>query len=478
MKIRKNYKNLFFISLFLLLTSCINESEYTTPPLEINPPDLIGAPIDMKSLYNLWLQEYNNSGMNDLITLTIEEDWYTTGFVISSDEYGNFFEELIVQDKPSEPTIGAKVLIDESPLYIKYDIGRRIHIQLKGLTIGLNRGIFSIGIKNNDRVDKIHRAQLDGIIKRDLISSDIHPTSLNIGDFTLEGTNIFIQITEAQFNKYDVLGDNPKTFSGEPGDEYVGERILERCGEDFTTILSTSTFSNFKAHLLPSGNGGLNGILSLNYSGDQFNIIVNNSTDIYFEATGRCDFLEIECGLSDSMGENIIFSDDFESEDENNPISGNGWANIIESGTQQWEAYSENGQNASLGISARIGSYNSNDLQSIAWLVTPRINFDEQNGETLNFKTSNSFSDGSILKVLFSSEWSGDSSDMSNDTWQILHDATIVGDDTPFDDWIPSGNVDLNCLSGTGYIAFKYIGSGNTFYDGTFELDEITINSN
>jgi hypothetical protein len=471
-------KNLLLIIPFLFLTSCINESEFSVPPLEVEPPDLIGTYIDLNELYDLWLQEYNNSGMNDLITLTIEEEWYTTGFVISSDEYGNFFEELIIQDTPSDSSIGVKILIDESPLYTKYDFGRRIHIQLKGLTIGLYRGLFTIGIKNNDGVDKIHRTQLDSIIKRDIESVEIIPTQLNIGDFTLERTNSFIQISEAQFNNKDVLGDRPKTYSGDPEDEYVGERILEHCGEDFNTILSTSTFSKFKAQLLPAGKGEINGILSLNYSGDQFNIIVNSSSDISFEDPERCDLTEIQCGLSDTTGDTIIFSDDFETEDENNPISGNGWSNIIESGTQHWEAFSDNGQNASLGISARIGSYNSDDAQSISWLVTPSINFDDQDGETLNFKTSNSFSDGSELKVFFSKDWTGDPNDLSTATWEFLSDATIVDDDTPFDAWIPSGNIDLNCISGTGYIAFKYIGSGNEFYDGTFELDEITINSN
>ena len=478
MKTENKMKGILFVALFILLTSCINESDFSVPPLEIIPPDLIGTYIDMNELYDLWLQEYNNSGMNDQITLTVEEDWYTTGFVISTDEFGNFFEELIVQDKSSEPSIGVKTLIDESPLYTKYDFGRKIHIQLKGLSLGINRGIFTIGIKNNDGLDKIHKTQLDSILKRDIDRAEIKPILLNIRDFTVEKTNLFIQISEAQFNKNEVLGDNPGTYSGEPDDEYVGERIVERCGEEFISILSTSTFSNFKAQLLPSGKGKLNGILSLNYSGDQFNIIVNNSTDISFDDAERCDLIEIECGLSDSIGDNTIFNDDFESEDENNPITGNGWYNIIESGTQQWEAYSDNGANSSLGISARIGSYNSNDEESIVWLVTPRINFDEQEGETLNFKTSNSFSDGSVLKVLFSNDWTGDPTDMLAENWKILSDATIVNDETPFDTWTQSGNVDLSCVSGNGYIAFKYIGSGNKFYDGTFELDEIAINSN
>ena len=369
-------------------------------------------------------------------------------------------------------------MIDESPLYTKYEFGRKIHIQLKGLSIGVTRGIFTIGIENNDGIDKISGVQLDSLIKRDAEMVEIKPTLMNIRDFTIEKANTFIQISEAQFNKHDVIGDSPKTFSGEPDDKYVGERILEHCGEDFITNLSTSTFSSFKALLLPEGNGKLNGVLSLNYSGDQFVIRINSISDLSFVSDQRCDLNEIECGSSGTTGENTIFWEDFETMTENSPISGNGWSNIIESGTQQWEAYIDNGPNASLGISARIGSYNSDDVESITWLVTPLINFDEQEGETLRFKSSNSFSDGSVLKVLFSDSWTGDQDDMSPEDWKVLSDAIIVDDETPFDTWVSSGDIDLNCLSGSGYIAFKYIGSGNKFYDGTFELDEIAIDSN
>lgn len=38
-----------------------------------------------------------------------------------------------------------------------------------------------------------------------------------------------------------------------------------------------------------------------------------------------------------------------------------------------------------------------------------------------------------------------------------------------------SGNVDLSCVSGTIYIAFKYTGSGQGTFDGIYELDEISV---
>ena len=37
------------------------------------------------------------------------------------------------------------------------------------------------------------------------------------------------------------------------------------------------------------------------------------------------------------------------------------------------------------------------------------------------------------------------------------------------------GIVDLSCESGTIYIAFKYTGSGQSTFDGVYELDDISI---
>jgi hypothetical protein len=36
----------------------------------------------------------------------------------------------------------------------------------------------------------------------------------------------------------------------------------------------------------------------------------------------------------------------------------------------------------------------------------------------------------------------------------------------------------LDCITSKGYLAIKYTGSGEEDFDGTYELDEIVVNSN
>ncbi|MFT5824464.1 MAG: hypothetical protein ACI8ZM_005732, partial [Crocinitomix sp.] len=103
---------------------------------------------------------------------------------------------------------------------------------------------------------------------------------------------------------------------------------------------------------------------------------------------------------------------------------------------------------------------------------------DAQEGETLKFKTSNSFSDGSTLEIWISQDWDSQEVNIASSTWSLLPAAYIVQDDDNFGNWASSGNVDLNCIIGIAHIAWKYVGNGEEAYDGTYELDEVDIESN
>ena len=128
MKTLKYYKLIVLIFAITISVSCVQDDDYDTPNLEVNPPVLSGTQVTIGALKQLLLQEQTNNGN---AMLTIEEDLYTTGFVISNDEFGNLYEELILQDEKANPTAGVKVLIDVSPLFITYEFGRKTHIQLQ-----------------------------------------------------------------------------------------------------------------------------------------------------------------------------------------------------------------------------------------------------------------------------------------------------------------------------------------------------------
>ncbi len=462
------------LALMALVTviSCVQDDDFAVPDLTIEAPQLNGDIVTISALRDLFLQEGETIDFED-------SSLYVEGYVVTSDAAGNWFEEIVIQDAPSNPTAGLRVLIDNSPLFTTYEIGRKIFVKLGGLHLGDSNGVLTLGVTNN--LEKIAAPAQFEFIQRSAEVAEIVPLDVNISDFSEDLENVFVRLVDVQFIRDETLDTPdglPFSYSGEPTDEFDGERTLIACANNQTVIFSTSTFAAFQSVALPTGRGSVSGLLTRDFFGEVFNIVVNDQNDVSFEDVERCDPVEIDCGVAASVGPQVLFEDFFETQNTNTPISGNGWTNFIEEGTQTWEAFSSTGANASLGISANVGSFMSGDDSSIAWLVTPEINFNNQDGETLQFQTSNSFADGSTLELLFSSDWDGTPANIPTATWDVLPAAVLVQDEDFFGDWIPSGIVDLSCVSGSGYIGFRYIGSGDADFDGTYELDEIEINAN
>ncbi|MFT7050475.1 MAG: hypothetical protein ACJAZK_001071 [Psychroserpens sp.] len=473
MKTMNLNKILLLLISLVVFSACVQDDDFETPNVTIVEPTLDGPIVSMSSVAGQVAQ----SGGLHLFDFDGASN-YMEGYVISTDEGGNWFEELIIQDKLENPTVGIKILLDVNPLFTRYDIGRKIYVRLQGLSVGDIDGVLTMGIISNiGNAEKIPAFLEEETIKRSSESGTVVPLNLTFNEFSNDKTNLFVKLEDVQFNRDEVLGAEPKTFASEMSDSFDGERLLESCTTEGSVIFSTSTFADFKSLNLPTTRVSMNVILSKNFFGDAFNVVVNSPEDITFSSSERCDPIELECGIATTTGTNNLFEDDFEGQSTNSLISGNGWTNFIEAGSEGWEAFTAGGTNASQGVSARVGSFNSGDASTIAWLITPQIDLDTNAGVTLNFETSSSFSDGSEMEIVFSNDWDGTEAGVTSATWGLVSDAYVTQDSDFFGDWFESGNVDLSCGSGQIYIAFKYIGSGQSDFDGTYELDFVSIDA-
>lgn len=476
MKANKILTLLSVFALLVTISSCVNDDDYKTPDTSIVAPTLEGDKTTFSIVVNRYLDAVADGELVGIFE-TDEDPLYIEGYVISSDQGGNFFEELIIQnhaddsDPIEDPRLGLKVEINSSSLYNTYEVGRKIYVKLNGLAVGESNGVYIIGKANGSSVEQIQAFEFRDFVVRDPEVATVLPKVVSIADLTEQDENTFIQLDDMQFNRTQLA----LSYAGQAEDEFDGFRILENCETNAAILLQTSTFADFKSIQVPQNRGSIQGIFTRDF-GDDFNVFVINSTaDISFENTDRCDPIELDCGTAADQGTTNLFMDDFESQSTNSLISGNGWTNYIQEGSEGWEAYSSGGTNSSLGISARVGSFNSGDASTVAWLITPAIDFDAQDGETFEFRTSNSFSDGSNMDLLYSTDWDGTEANIVSATWGILPAAYIVQDGDFFGAWFDSGNVDLSCAEGTMHIAFKYTGSGQSDFDGTYELDEISI---
>lgn len=469
-------KLLIGILIAISFSACVQDDDYSVPDTTIKEPNIPANSITtFKAIVERYEQAVN--GGNTTVLIRDEQDLYIEGYVISSDKGGNFFEELIIQNKiddsnpDNDPRLGLKIEINTSSLYNTFEVGRKVYVKMNGLTIGLSNGVIAIGKGDSNQVKQIQASEFRNIIKRGIEIVTLTPKVANIQDLTGKDENTLIQLNNMQVNRFD-LGS---TYAGESTDEFDGFRILESCDNKVSILMQTSTFADFKSLPIPQGKGTIQGIFGRDY-GDDFNVImVNSTTDINFDNPQRCDPLELNCGLAATYGTANLFYENFENQVNNRLITGNGWTNYIEAGTEGWEAFSSTSSNASLGRSARVQTASSGDVSNITWLITPALNLIGKNGATLRFKTSNSLADSSFLEVLYSLDWDGTEANITAATWGVLSAAYVVKDSDSFVPWFNSGNVDLTCATGTMHIAFKYTGSGQESFDGVYELDEVSV---
>lgn len=463
--------------ILIVFSSCVDDGNYSipTPPEAQNIIISANKLITFKAVYGRYAQAVASEKL--IAIFNENEDLYIEGYVVSSDQSGNFFEELIIQNKiddsnPDEdPRLGIRLDINVGSLSDTYEFGRKIYVRLSGLTVGESNGVLTIGKGEDQRLEQIQEFEYRKIVIRTPEVVTITPKIASLIDLTEADENTLIQLRNMQIKRSEL----PLTYAGEGIDEYDGFRTLENCDTNLAILLQTSTFADFKSLQVPQKRGAITGVFTRDF-GDDFNVLVVNSVaDIQFTDDIRCDPLQFSCGLADTVGTGNLFYDNFQSQTNNRLITGNGWTNYIEAGSEGWEAYVATGTNASLERSARMQSASSGDLSNIAWLITPAIDLDNQNGETLRFKTSSSFADSSDMQVLYSANWDGTEANVTNATWSVLSDAYIIKNTDYFGSWFNSGNVDLSCLTGTIHIAFKYIGSGNPTFDGTYELDEVSV---
>jgi len=467
----KNINKLFALLAMLTMTfSCVEDDDFAVPETSQIVIDAPAGTIDLQAVVN----QYRTRNAPILFG---EDAGYIEGYVISSDEGGNFFKELIIQNKAENPTVGVNVKLDVTPLFTRFEFGRKVYVKLDGLTFGESNGVYALGI--GEDFNRIQASRLGEYFLRDEETATIVPKEINLSDISQAQENQWVRVVDVQFPNSE-LG---KTFASEQGDTFDGDRLLQSCADFFAApvVYQTSTFADYKALRLPGGSGSVTAIVSRDFRDDFFVLNSNSPEDINFTPDTRCDFNVVQCGRADAPGPITLLDENFNTGVNNQPTMPAGWTNYIEAGSIRWTTYFNSDRNSP---GTRANNFNSGDDSSIAWLITPQINFDAQDGEVLNFFTSNSFADQSSLEVLFSNDWDGTPAGVETATWSAVADATVVANSENFRNFVSSGNVSLDCVEGTGAIAFRYQGSesdgGGTSggSNGTYELDDVKITSN
>jgi len=272
--------SLFVIIVFLF--SCVKSDDFDT--LEEKCNDTITP--------NKMVQQLFNTSTNIAVKYT--EDDFIEGYVVSSDQSGNFFKTLHLQTLDS--SIGFSVPVDQTDLYTIYNPGRKVYIKLKNSYTEITNDALEIGNLfidnfNNETIGRIAYPGFENIVIKscEVVNEVNLINTIAINDISDAHLNTLVEFTNVQFVD-EALGStlHDATISE---DEFATNHFIEDIAGN-VLIFRTSAFADFASKEVPNKSGTIRGVLTkfkgayqlisrsigdVNLTDERFEIILKNN---------------------------------------------------------------------------------------------------------------------------------------------------------------------------------------------------------
>lgn len=264
-------KNKILLILFAVLglsfafSGCVKHN-YDIPPTNCNDADSIEITMSIDELKSIL-------GSED--TLKLEDSVVISGFVTSTDQFGNQYKELTIQD-----TSGAIVIqLDETYLFTKYPIGQKIIVKCGGLYLGSDYDYIKLGgIYLDGGQRTFGRIVGEDVIEEHLIktceNNPIEPKLVSITELNDDMLYELVKIDTVQFIDADI------NFTWADG---INQQDENRTITDSTNtlIVRTSGYASFAKDSLPKGSGYIIGLVG-KYQSD-YQLYVRSKDDAVFD---------------------------------------------------------------------------------------------------------------------------------------------------------------------------------------------------
>lgn len=204
------------------------------------------------------------------------------GNIVSSDQSGNIYKSIVLQDKTGAITIG----INQSSLYEEYPMGIRMALNVTGMTIGRYSGLMQLGTLDGTSVNRIELDDISPRIQLDYYGGEVDTTLTTISELStasqtnegkIQWQSRLIRINDVKFEE----AGEPFT-TGSTTSRYITD------DEGNRMIVYNSSYSDFAYDTLPYGHGDVVGILSCYRTSWQLLLIDANSC-IDFDGEGAPD---------------------------------------------------------------------------------------------------------------------------------------------------------------------------------------------
>jgi len=450
MNFNKFYFPLLCLGLLFTFNACVNQ-QFDEPPAQV--ASILEANTTIADL-----KATHVSGAFELI----EEDIIIEGVVISSDEFGNFYKELVIQDE----TGGLELSIDATNLYADYPVGRRVYVKCQGMTMGDGVALGSGAIDDDNDGTPDFLARIEENLIAEYIEKGERDQALPVQMITINDVSQSINLTMVQLDDVEFASSDAGLTYANPAGTFAENRYLNDCDEN-ELIVRTSDYSDFAGASTPVGNGTITGVLS--YFGNTPQLFINNTDGVDMTAD-RCDGSGGGGGGNgggDPTG-NELLNEGFDGTTQYEVIDLADWYNIAEVGSdpERWFGNEFNGNKY-----AEASAFQSEDSENVIWLISKAIDLSE--ASSINFESAQHHWAHDGFSVWISDDFDG--SNVADASW-IEVDCALP---TATDDWyamIPSGNINLTdyISSGSVYVGFRYEGTSGGNTTG-FQLDNVVI---
>ncbi len=451
MNFKQYFKTAFVIALSAFAaSSCVDKDDWDTPPINCN---------NKFDATNISMADFKAKAPATGFLL-IEDDQIFDGYIVSSDENGNFFKTISFQDKAENPTAGLQMEVDRASNYADFPVGTHVRINAKGLRLGLDRGTVKIG-----SVDPLFAiGRVPGVLFSKHISAVCNGNTADI--VTIKPTelsslaeakndkyiNTLVTVPDVQFSNGEIIPLNKAYVDFVSGAGVDTSRTIEDVS-GATAVLRNSGFSSYGSTLLPQGSGTLTFVVS-KFNND-YQMLIRGLNDVRFDSP-----------------RSVIAVETFESY------------------AQSTDNFLPNFYNTSVLGNRKfyIQTFNNNKYLQISGLNYGLVKtqfampVDFSKKSKLSFKTNAGYYNGEVLKVYWSNDYNP-----ANPSAATLNDITSQFDISKgkdgtagaanYENQFRSSGIGTFSATGKGYIIFEY-NSNSIDSNGVstvMQLDEVNI---
>ena len=250
------FKYIFILFTAFILSACVHDDKYDQPDLE---GFQCGELTSTLTIAQVKAKYTGNTPANSTYVFPDDSNDIIEGYVSSSDDTGNIYKYIYIQDSPTNPTEGFTLSVNSLSNYTKFPQGSKIYIKLNGLAVGVYGGVIQLGAVVGGVYGRMPEAKVASNILRSCDEKqEIVPKVMTLAQMVSANDKLLgclIQVNDAEFT-------SAALCSAYAPAGLTVDRPIADPSTATTRIVRNSGYASFTNKILPAGKGKFVGIYS------------------------------------------------------------------------------------------------------------------------------------------------------------------------------------------------------------------------